>query len=638
MLVGNRCLRCIALSLLPFPSTTLTSPQTRPRLFSAISPYESDRQSYHYGQSPVASRLHSHYLSSPTDSGSLRIALDTLADDLLTLSYIILQRTTELQRLLNRKSGLFQKYSRIEEDDNRADVWSEIISVDTSIKDVERKLLHVRERSIPRSYFIRLRRLHGHLPYPTSRRPNRKDDKSTLVRRSHATLVGLLSLPGPDVLQELAEFLLTTSLPITETSFLIMIQKLSNLRYGSAARSAYHSLIVAGYSPTSPRAISLLLKLMPAIRDRKEFLRLQTLLEVSNVPHDAHIYTQLIVGNIKMGSPLRALQQFRAMIANGFQPTLQALTSLLHDCGSRRNWQLGVEVWRSLGLGQAHLRFRIDLWAYQEMWRLCRRCGQQTPARQILMVARKEGFKLEDLIHARGRKTKSLPIRATNKMPELHDIANSLKQTTVRLDEFTRQVIPNGMTLPPRIPQIAKPASYSSPKSSSHPHAISSSQYREAVERMMLAKHRKSFSTTSDSWTEASKSAIPLSHDQYTRNCFQERLLDEHLLDILTEASEAYFSEWTVMSPTDFRTLKSRLHLKLGRPSPPTPLGSTKALNRSHQFLRRPQRTFLTTPPRKQRTRQRWGERSLQSQILLCTKLKDGVSRYRAKTKVGRRV
>lgn len=592
MLVGTKCLRCIALSF-PIPSGTLLQIPPQRRLFST-SPNEDDNQSYDYRRRLVASRLQSPYITPQIDSTSLRMALDSLADDILTLSHVISQRTAELHLLLNRKSDLCQKYNRTAEKDNKAVLLSEINSVNTSIKALERKLLYARERRIPLSYFVRLRRLHGHLPYPRPRRPNRKDDQSTLVRRSHSTLIGLLSLPAPNVLQELAHFLLTTSLPITETSFLIMIQKLSALRYGSAARSAYHSLIVAGYSPTSPRAVSLMLKLMPAIRDRKEFARLQSLLEASNVHHDVYIHTQLIVGNLKMGSPIRALQQFRAMIANGFQPTLQALTALLHDCGSRRDWQLGVEVWRSLGLGHANLRFRIDLWAYQEMWRLCRKCGQQTSARQILRAARKEGFRVEDLIHTRGRKTKSLPIRSTNKMPELGDLKNSLKQASVRVDDFTRQVVPDGVILPSRVWQNSKHAPGPIQKTSSHVPDMPSSPYREAVERMILAKNRKSNPTISSSWTEASTTAIPLSHNHHSPSS-PRRGWDEHVSDILIEASETPPSKWSILSTTKIHTLKSRLHLKLDRTSPPTPVDFSNALIRSHQSDRHPLTFSLPT-------------------------------------------
>jgi hypothetical protein len=597
MLVGNRCLRCIALSL-PFPTAASLSTQSRPRPFST-SPNNYDPQSHNYGQNSVSLLPQSQHSAPPNDSGNLRMALDSLADAVLMLSHIISQLTAERQLLLNRKSGLFQKYKRIVEKEKKLVLLSEVNSVNASIEAVENKLLYARESRIPVSYYVRLKRLHGNLPYPKPRRPNRKDDQSTLIRRSHSTLIGLLSLPGSNVLHELAHFLVTTSLPITETSFLVMIQKLSVLRFGSAARSAYHSLIAAGYSPTSPRAISLMLKLMPAIRDRTEFFRLQTLLDRSNISHDAYIYTQLIVGNLKMGSPTGALQQFRAMIASRFQPTLQALTALLHDCGSRRNWQLGIEVWRSLGLGQTNLRFRIDLWAYQEMWRLCRKCGQQTSARQILRAAKKDGFKVDDLIHTRGRKTKSLAIRATNKAPQLRDLKNSLKEPPLKIDDFTRQVIRDAVLTPSRSRQTLIPPLESSLKSSSTLSEIPSSQYRQAVEKMMLAKYRKSSPTISSSWMEESNTAIPLSHDRRSPTYCQGRDWDENLSDILREAAETFLSEWSVLSTTGGQTLKSRLWFKYGQTSPrsrppsPTPLDLAKHLSRSHRSSNQHPRTSL---------------------------------------------
>jgi len=597
MLVGNRCLRSIAFSL-PFPTTASLSKQNRPRLFYT-SPSNQHPQSHNYVQNPVLLWPQSQHSAPASNSGNLRMALDSLADDILMLSHVISQWTAERQLLLNRKSGLFQKYKRIVEKEKKQFLLSEINSVNASIEAVEKRLLYARERRIPVSYYVRLKRLHGNLPYPKLRRPSRKDDQSTLIRRSNSTLIGLLSLPGSNVLHELAHFLLTTSLPITETSFLIMIQKLSVLRFGSVARSAYHSLIAAGYSPTSPRIISLMLKLMPAIRDRTEFFRLQTLLDRSNISHDAYIYTQLIVGNLKMGSPTGALQQFRAMIASGFQPTLQALTALLHDCGSRRNWQLGVEVWRSLEFGQANLRFRIDLWAYQEMWRLCRKCGEQTSARQILWAARKEGFKVDDLIHTRGRKTKSLAIRATNKAPQLRDLKNSMKHPPLKVDDFTRQVLPHGVSLPSRPHRIPSPAPDSSSKWSSNLSEIPSSHYRHAVEKMMLAKYRTSNPVTSSSWMEESIIAIPLSQDGRSPSFCRSREWDEHLSDILREAAETFLSEWSVLSTTRNQTLKSRLWFKYAQTSPPselpppTPVYLAKQLCRSHQSSSHPPRTSL---------------------------------------------
>ena len=597
MFVGKRCIRCIAFSL-PFPATTTSSAQNRPRLYTT-SPHNLDSQSV--GFSPGSDSLWpgSPHSTPPSYFRRLRMALDSLADDLLMLSHIISQKTVERQLLLNRKSSLFQKFKRTVEKDKRDYVLSEISAVSALIKAVEGKLLFTRQRRIPASYYVRLRRLHGHLPYPQPRRPNRKDDQSTLIRRSNATLIGLLSVPGPGVLQELAHFLLTTSLPITETSFLIMIRKLSALRLGSAARSAYHSLIAAGYSPTSPRALSFVLKLMPAIRDRREFLRLQTLLDVSNIPRDTYLYTQLIIGNLKMGSPTKAFQQFRAMISNGIQPTLQALTALLHDCGSRRNWQLGVEVWRALRLGEANMGFRIDLWAYQEMWRLCRKCGQAGSARQIMRAAEKDGFELEDLIHSRGRKTKSLAIRATNKMPELHDLENSRRQPPLKVDAFTMKVLPSGFSLPSRA-RIPKPAPGLSLKPGSNLSQFPSSPYSQAVERMMRAKYPGSNKPISSSWMEESYIAVPLTLDGLTSTDLSSCDFDDHLSDILREASETFSSDCSVLSTTEAQTLKSRLWLKYIQRSgpealPPTPVDVRKHSRLSQQSSAQPSRNVL--PP-----------------------------------------
>ena len=166
---------------------------------------------------------------------------------------------------------------------SKAALVEQINTLKQSIQDLEKRIVKARQRKVPWSnFYIRLQRLHKRIANPEP-----AINSSHQIRLSTSILESLLSLPVPRLLDKLAHHLLTTSLPITEQSFHLMIQKLSSLRLGSAARSAYHSLIAAGHSPSSPRAISLLLKLAPTIDDRKEFVRLQSLIKKSNISCDA---------------------------------------------------------------------------------------------------------------------------------------------------------------------------------------------------------------------------------------------------------------------------------------------------------------------------------------------------------------
>ena len=428
MLVGSRCFPLIAayrcqLSALPVPlshvrfynSSFHIDNEYNFRLHNSFS----DNEQSKYEQIELKRR-----------QDLLRTALDNLAQDLLDLSQYLSEAKVERQQLLNRRTDKSQLIYRLkdDQDDNgpKTALRAQVDAITKSIKYLDKGILRARQWQIPySSFYVRLKRIHKQLPRPPVQASISSPSR---IRRSNAILDALLSLPTPELLDDLAQYLLTTSLPITEHSFYLMIHKLSGLRLGSAARSAYHNLIAAGYSPTSPRAISLLLKLTPSIRDRKEFFRLQSLVSKFNISLDPYIYSGLIIGNLKMGSRTNALRHFRSMITEGFQPSLQVLTGLLHDCGSRRDWSMGAEVWRSIKVGQSNQRFHIDAWAYSSMWRLCQRCEQRHAANEILSSAAKEGFDLQEIIQQRRKKYKSQPFRRTNKSPELIDLQHSMER------------------------------------------------------------------------------------------------------------------------------------------------------------------------------------------------------------------
>ena len=429
MLVGSRCFPLIVAYRCQF--------STLPVRFSHIrisnSSFKFDNEYNFRGHNSFSDKDESEYkqIELKRRQDLLRTALDNLAQDLLDLSQYLSEAKAERQQLLNHRTDKSQIIYRLKDDNDdngpKTTLRAQVDAITKSIKRLDRGIRRARQWQIPySSFYIRLKRVHKSLPTPPGQAfissPSR-------IRRSNAILNALLSLPNPELLDDLAQHLLTTSLPITEHSFYLMIHKLSSFRLGSAARSAYHNLITAGYSPTSPRAVSLLLKLTLSIRDRREFFRLQSLVSKSNISLDPYIYSGLITGNLKMGSPTNAFGHFRSMITEGFQPSLQVLTSLLHDCGSRREWSMGAEVWRSIKVAQSNQRFHIDAWAYSSMWRLCRRCEQKHAASEILSSAAKEGFDLQEIIQQRRKKYKSQPFRRTNKSPELIDLQHSMERT-----------------------------------------------------------------------------------------------------------------------------------------------------------------------------------------------------------------
>lgn len=405
-------------------------PRWRLRLYSRLAfYYRADSFVQRSGNDPTSVR---ETIEQRRCQLKLRKALDILCQDLLNLSHYLSTTRAERQLLLDRKANIGQQTVRNTNRDRKASLLLEIDAVERLIEILDKKMTRATQNKIPSiGFYIRLKRLHKRLPLTKPRPYDSTECGSFENRISYATIKSLLSFPVPKVLDELAVHLLTTSFPISEPSFLLIIHRFCSLRLASAARSAYYSLVAAGYVPNSPKVLSLLLKITPSISDRKEFSRLQTLLYRLSVPLDAHIYTALVVGNLKLGARTRAIRHFRAMIADGIQPGLHVLTGLLQDCGSRRDWALGIEVWRALKIGQTNLQFQIDARAYSTMWRLCRRCHQYFSAREIIALASKDGLQPIEVIRQGLKKHKTYPIRSTNKYPAINDIRNSLQRTII---------------------------------------------------------------------------------------------------------------------------------------------------------------------------------------------------------------
>ena len=554
MLVGSRCLALIAtyrcqLSALPFRFSHI-------RFYNSSFQFDSD---YNFlGHNSFSYNVHSEYqqIELKRRQNLLRTALDNLAQDLLDLSQYLSEAKVERQQLLNRRTNQSQLIYRLkdDQDDNgpKTTLRGEVDAITKSIKYLDKGIIRARQWQIPySSFYVRLKRVHKRLPRPSAQASISGPSR---IRQSNAILDALLSLPTPELLDDLAQYLLTTSLPITEHSFYLMIQKLSSLRLGSAARSAYHNLIAAGYSPTSPRAISLLLKLTPSIRDRREFFRLQALVSKSNISLDPYIYSGLITGNLKMGSRTNAFRHFRSMITEGFQPSLQVLTGLLHDCGSRRDWSMGAEVWRSIKVGQSNQRFQIDAWAYSSMWRLCRRCQQRHAANEILGSAAKEGFDLQEIIQQRRRKYKSHPFRRTNKSPELIDLQHSMERILTSGVDVGAQDSMVGRIQAEQVSLrdfrcIRRHPSFQLESLGTRP----SVRARRQVDKLMLKKTRTLTKSTSKV-AEFSQLDIasPLNDisKNHADNSYPLTNMDEDLFDILQEESAYCLSKWFLSAAT----------------------------------------------------------------------------------------
>jgi pentatricopeptide repeat protein len=376
------------------------------------------------------------------DQFYLRSALDSLAQDALDLSKYLAEANRQRQHLLIRRLRATQSYKGTKKEAKKAQIRDKMTSIDNAVRDIDRNITHARQKQIPKTrFYIHLKRLHGNLPYPELRKYESEAHKAEGLQRSHMALHRMLSLPTPTLLDDLAHHLLTTSLPFSQRSFLIMIRRLSDLRYGSLAKSAYLQSSVAGFAPDSSKAITLLLKLTVAIGDYREFRRLRRLLGQPGVRRDTYIYTALIVGCLKLGFPENARGYFRRMMNDGIHPPLQALTHMLHDCGSRRRWNLGNEVWRVIKDGQARAEFKVDALAYHTMLRLCRKCDQLAVARDILREASDDGENFQNIVR-RPYKTYASPLRQSNKTPTISDLRAAHRANFKFLSGSQRGMIP----------------------------------------------------------------------------------------------------------------------------------------------------------------------------------------------------
>jgi len=328
----------------------------------------------------------------------------------------------ERQMLLNRKSDLGQVYKRVSDVDQIRRLPDDLANLGRAIQSLDAKVIDARKHGLPVAesrFYVRLKRLHGHLQDPKPHGvPITSNKFYKTILSGNMRLSALLSLPVVNILEELAHFLLTSSFPFTEESFFIIIKKLTVLRYPSMARSAYHHLIAAGYTPTeNPKEIPRLLRIASVINDKRDFHRILRSVKRSGISIDRYTYENLIIGFLKMGKGPQAVEQYHAMLSDGIQPSLSLLTYLLHDCGTHRKWSLGKEIWRMIKVRQLQGNLIPDKWVYYEMWRLCKRCARYSVARDIREEALEDGIDLKDIGNHPAPKRQ--PVRQSNKAPEL---------------------------------------------------------------------------------------------------------------------------------------------------------------------------------------------------------------------------
>ena len=408
-----------------------------------------------------------HYLTRKTrllspQEARLRKALDSLAQDLLNLSQYLTDKNARLQRLRHLESMTRQQSLRSGTKKAKPTLPLKPHDITQAIQSINREIHHARHRNIPlTSQYVVLKRLHGRLHVPRVSERHDSDESESSWEFSNSALNALLALPDRPILDDLAIHLLTSNLPFSEESFVIIIKQLSRLRFESAARSAYHHLAVAGYSPANPLAISLMLKLAISTGHRAEFDDVQRLINEFEVQPDPFIYAILIDGCVKFGMRAKAVQYLRKMMADGAVPSLPALTSILRDCGSRRDWALGRIVWRAMEVGQLTNNFEIDAWAYNAMWTLCNRCENHDLASQIVLAAAKQGFDRDHILRCWRGNSKPLPIRASNKFPTISHIQHAYcrlsSESKGAVQSINRMKKPPLRLLPSTVPRINRP-------------------------------------------------------------------------------------------------------------------------------------------------------------------------------------
>lgn len=355
-------------------------------------------------------------------SSNLRRALDDIAQDLLSLSDSLSKTKAERDAVHVAGNCLRQTLFRAIDVDIKLRIRKEAEALDRNVQMLDQKLLNARRNEIPTmAFYVRLKRLHGRLPHPKAAR-SRNMTEAILHDINLSMIKKLLSLPTPDLLYSLALHLLSTPLPFSEECFNVMLYRLSLLRYTSAARSVYRNFLSSGLSLNMSKPVALVLALNSSIGDWEDFSHLQILIDSSDLKSDVLANCALITGNLKSGRTEDAWQRFANMLANGMTPGLPVLTRLLHDAASRRSWRRGLQIWKIIEFGSHRGIYEIDPWAFYEMRRLCRRCGLGSVARFIHDDTLRSRLNLGIFGHR-----KRLPVRPSNKSPELIDIHNAIR-------------------------------------------------------------------------------------------------------------------------------------------------------------------------------------------------------------------
>ena len=494
----------------------------------------------------------------------MRKAVDSVSQDLLDLSLFLKLASAQRQHLLDQSNNLQQLIKRGTANSSMKTRQHEIKS---DIRTLDLKVRDARQNEIPNSsFFIHLKRLHGRLPTQNPRYRNLPAHRPKISRQLTSALKALLALPNPLLLEELAQFLLTAPLPLSEESFLLILRRLSSLRLASAARSVYHHFMATGFYPVSASSISVLLKITTSAHLPTEFRHLESFHASLQLPSDKYVHTGLVVGNLKLNRKAMALSQFSKMIFSGHEPNLQVLTALLYYSADIRDWKLGYQFWRAILDGKKNGRFEIDAWAYHTMWRLCMRCHQRKLASQILLEAVHGGYEVDKVMDHRRLKYKSLPIRSSNKSPAVQDIMHAFKSHSAKNAPLVSSSPPLPRSrLVDRSNDHPQTSSKLSTSINAQPIALSSLppslQARRKIDAIYLNKTRKLGNLLSNSiFLDEEEVPIPAeqcAHSPY--NGFDLINMDEQmLLDAIQERTAEEFSDWFVLTD-EMEAIKSKI-------------------------------------------------------------------------------
>ena len=505
---------------------------------------------------------------SPHESIRMRKAVDSVSQDLLDLSLFLKLASAQRQHLLDQSNNLQQQIKRGTANSSMKTRQHEIKS---DIRTLDLKVRDARQNEIPNSsFFVHLKRLHGRLPIQNPRYRNSPAHSPKVSRQVTSALKALLALPNPLLLEELAQFLLTVPLPLSEDSFLLILRRLSSLRLASAARSVYHHFMATGFYPISASSISVLLKITTSAHLAAEFRHLESFHASLRLPSDKYVHTGLVIGNLKLNRKAMALSQFSKMIFSGHEPNLQVLTALLYYSADIRDWKLGYQFWRAILDGKKNGRFEIDAWAYHAMWRLCMRCHQRQVASQILSEAVHGGYEVDKVMDHRRLKYKSLPIRSSNKSPAVQDILHAFKSYSARKAPAVSSSPPLPLSrVVDRLKDHPRTSSELPGPINAQPAALSSLspflQARRKIDAIYLNKIRKLGNLLSNS-ISLDEPEVPIPAEQSV--CSPYKSLDlinmdqQMLLDAIQEKTAEEFSDWFVLTD-EMAPIKSKIPMKL---------------------------------------------------------------------------